>query len=129
MAEIEAPATPQPETPDGPTASTSSNGSNPQAQPQPSPVLPAVNNHFNGLINADNNHGLAAAIGPLNNNNMNRTRNNNNQNPLFNVRDRLFHALFIKAALAYARAFPRPIRRFIEFIVLLKVIYAFIYTS
>lgn len=37
------------------------------------------------------------------------------------MRDRLFHALFIKAALAYARTFPRPVRRFIEFIVLLKV--------
>ncbi|KAK1117067.1 hypothetical protein K0M31_016990 [Melipona bicolor] len=61
----------------------------------------------------------------LNNNNMNTTRNNNNQNPLVNVRDRLFHALFIKAALTYARTFPRPVRRFIEFIVLLKAIAAF----
>lgn len=66
------------------------------------------------IINNPNNE--------LNNNNMNRTRNNNNnQNPLFNVRDRLFHALFIKCALAYARMFPRPVRRFIEFVILLKV--------
>lgn len=56
--------------------------------------------------------------------NNNRTRNNNNNpnaNPLINVRDRLFHALFFKAALAYARTFPRPVRRWIEFTVLLKV--------
>jgi hypothetical protein len=62
----------------------------------------------------DNNVGGAAG-------NNNRARNNNNQNPLINVRDRLFHALFFKAALAYARTFPRPVRRFLEFIVLLKV--------
>lgn len=55
---------------------------------------------------------------PTNNNNR---RNNNNQNPLINVRDRLFHALFFKAAVAYARTFPRPIRRFLEFVMLLKV--------
>lgn len=61
-------------------------------------------------------------------NNNNRTRNNNNTNPnpLINVRDRLFHALFFKAALAYARTFPRPVRRWIEFTVLLKV--NFLYT-
>ncbi|XP_066597279.1 membralin-like isoform X2 [Prorops nasuta] len=74
---------------------------------------------------ADNNHGLAGVIGVLNNNNANRARNNNNQNPLFSVRDRLFHAMFIKAALAYARTFPRPVRRFIEFLILLKAILAF----
>lgn len=67
----------------------------------------------------DNNIGGGA--GNNNTNNNNRTRNNNNQNPLINVRDRLFHALFFKAALAYARTFPRPVRRFLEFIVLLKV--------
>ncbi|KOC61104.1 Membralin [Habropoda laboriosa] len=61
----------------------------------------------------------------LSNNNMNTARNNNNQNPLVNVRDRLFHAIFVKAALTYARTFPRPVRRFIEFIVLLKAIVAF----
>ncbi|XP_023288985.1 membralin isoform X2 [Orussus abietinus] len=88
-------------------------------------TAPAANNQ-DALVQ-DNNHSLAGAIGPvLNNNIMNRARNNNNnQNPLFNMRDRLFHALFIKVALAYARAFPRPVRRFIEFIVLLKAIMAF----
>lgn len=57
--------------------------------------------------------------------NTNRFRNNNNQNPLFNVRDRLFHTLFFRAALAYARAFPRPVRRFLEFVILIKAIAAF----
>lgn len=51
--------------------------------------------------------------------------NNNNRgrnfNPLINVRDRLFHALFIKIALTYSRTFPKPARRFLEFCVLVKV--------
>lgn len=65
---------------------------------------------------------------PLNNNNnlnngaANRLRNPNvNQNPLINVRDRLFHALFFKMAVTYARLFPPSFRRVFEFFVLLKV--------
>ncbi|XP_071445373.1 membralin [Hetaerina americana] len=61
----------------------------------------------------------------MNNNRGRNNNNNNNQNPLINVRDRLFHALFFKAAVAYARTFPRPVRRFLEFVVLLKAIMAF----
>lgn len=57
-------------------------------------------------------------------NTANRPRNNN-QNPLFNVRDRLFHALFFKVALAYARNVPKSVRRFLEFVILLKAILAF----
>lgn len=57
--------------------------------------------------------------------NTNRIRNNNNQNPLFNVRDRLFHTLFFRTALVYARTFPRPVRRFLEFVILIKAIAAF----
>lgn len=71
-------------------------------------------------VNPENNH---LGAGPLIN--TNRIRNNNNQNPLFNVRDRLFHTLFFRAALAYARSFPKPVRRIIEFIVLIKAIAAF----
>ncbi|XP_017768215.1 PREDICTED: membralin isoform X2 [Nicrophorus vespilloides] len=56
---------------------------------------------------------------------MNRFRNNNNQNPLFNVRDRFFHTLFYRASLTYARTFPKPARRFIEFVMLMKAICAF----
>lgn len=62
--------------------------------------------------------------GNNNNNNMgpNRIRNPNmNQNPLINVRDRLFHALFFKMAVTYARLFPPSFRRVFEFFVLLKV--------
>lgn len=73
-----------------------------------------------GPVNPENNH---IGGGPLIN--TNRIRNNNNQNPIFSVRDRLFHALFFKAALAYARTFPRPVRRFIEFMILLKALTAF----
>lgn len=71
------------------------------------------------LVNPENNH---VGGGPLIN--ANRIRNNNNQNPLFNVRDRLFHTLFFRAALVYARTIPRPVRRFIEFIMLIKAIAA-----
>ncbi|KAI5101873.1 membralin isoform X1 [Silurus meridionalis] len=63
---------------------------------------------------------------PLNNNNGpgNRLRNPNvNQNPLINVRDRLFHALFFKMAVTYARLFPPSFRRVFEFFVLLKALF------
>lgn len=71
-------------------------------------------------VNPENNH---IGGGPFIN--TNRLRNNNNQNPLFNVRDRLFHTLFYRVALAYARTFPRPLRRFLEFLTLVKAITAF----
>ncbi|XP_035269991.1 membralin isoform X1 [Anguilla anguilla] len=62
---------------------------------------------------------------PLNNNGgTNRIRNPNiNQNPLINVRDRLFHALFFKMAVTYARLFPPSFRRIFEFVVLLKALF------
>lgn len=69
--------------------------------------------------NPENNHLGGPLINP------NRIRNNNNLNPLFNVRDRLFHTLFYRAALAYARTFPKPLRRFLEFLILIKAIAAF----
>uniref|UniRef100_A0A672ZXT7 Transmembrane protein 259 n=1 Tax=Sphaeramia orbicularis TaxID=375764 RepID=A0A672ZXT7_9TELE len=54
----------------------------------------------------------------------NRIRNPNiNQNPLINVRDRLFHALFFKMAVTYARLFPPSFRRVFEFFVLLKALF------
>lgn len=46
---------------------------------------------------------------------------NLNPNPLINVRDRLFHALFFKMAVTYSRLFPPAFRRLFEFFVLLKV--------
>lgn len=89
--------------------------------PQGDGAANAAPNNQNVAMPHGNFHGLAGVIGPVLNNNMNIARNNNNQNPLINIRDRLFHALFIKAALGYARVFPKPVRRFIEFLVLLKV--------
>lgn len=53
----------------------------------------------------------------LDNNNVRHPRN-----PLMNARDRLFHALFFKASLSYARTFSKPVRRFIEFSLLLWAI-------
>lgn len=73
-------------------------------------------------VNPDNN---LLPGGPIINPTMNNRNRNNNQNPLFNVRERLFHALFFKFAVAYARTFPRPVRRFFEFLVLLKALIAF----
>lgn len=64
-----------------------------------------------------------------NNNNNNRARNNNNTNTtnaLITVRNQLFYTLFVKAALFYARTFPRPVRRFLEFFFLLLVSFFFV---
>ncbi|XP_023699724.1 membralin isoform X2 [Paramormyrops kingsleyae] len=72
------------------------------------------------------NQGNGNNNNPLNNNNAgpNRIRNQNiNQNPLINVRDRLFHALFFKMAVTYARLFPPSFRRIFEFLVLLKALF------
>lgn len=70
---------------------------------------------------------IVAAAAADNNNrpggrNNNIPHNNAQQNPLLNVRDRLFHALFYRIALTYARAFPRSVRRFLEFAILLKAL-------
>lgn len=68
------------------------------------------------MNNPGNNNGVG---GP-------RVRNNNNgareNNPFFHFQNRLFHALFYRITLTYARAFPRPIRRVLEFALLLKAL-------
>lgn len=74
----------------------------------------AHTNHHPGA----NNAGAGAAAGG---NNRGARNPNLNQNPLINVRDRLFHALFFKMAVTYARLFPPSFRRIFEFFVLLKV--------
>lgn len=43
------------------------------------------------------------------------------QNPLYYVRDQLFHALFQRLALAYARAVPPHARMALEWLALIKV--------
>ncbi|CAM9215473.1 unnamed protein product, partial [Lampetra fluviatilis] len=64
----------------------------------------------------------------VNNNNNNLNINNNNvaanvaANPLMNVRDRLFHALFFKMAVAYSRLLSPAWRRLLEFSVLLAAL-------
>jgi len=42
--------------------------------------------------------------------------------PVLTVRDRVFHALFYRLALIYARAVPRPLRRVLEFTLLFEVL-------
>ncbi|XP_068225217.1 uncharacterized protein [Palaemon carinicauda] len=51
-----------------------------------------------------------------------QNRQNNNNGGLANVRERLFQALFFRLAVAYARAFPQPLRRVFEFIILIKAL-------
>ncbi|XP_066491243.1 membralin isoform X2 [Tiliqua scincoides] len=72
-------------------------------------------NHHHHPMN--NNVGAGAPAGN------NRGVRNLNQNPLINVRDRLFHALFFKMAVTYARLFPPSFRRIFEFFVLLKALF------
>ncbi|XP_074664616.1 membralin isoform X1 [Strix aluco] len=76
---------------------------------------PNANNHHP----ANNTGGGGAAGG----NNRGVRNPNLNQNPLINVRDRLFHALFFKMAVTYARLFPPSFRRVFEFFVLLKALF------
>ena len=61
------------------------------------------------------------------NNNNNNVNNNNGgegqaRDPLVNVRDRLFHTLFFRLSLAYARAVPKQLRRLLECLLLLKAV-------
>ena len=43
------------------------------------------------------------------------------RDPLINMRDRLFHTLFYRLTLAYARACPKSVRRLLETMILIKV--------
>ncbi|KAM6368975.1 membralin isoform 2-T2 [Pluvialis apricaria] len=76
---------------------------------------PNANNHHPA-----HNNGGGGAVGG---NNRGVRNPNLNQNPLINVRDRLFHALFFKMAVTYARLFPPSFRRVFEFFVLLKALF------
>ncbi|XP_065080709.1 membralin [Ochlerotatus camptorhynchus] len=97
------PSVPPPQEPAGPE---------PAEAPQPS------NNNANNNINRGQDGPLPPIL-------INPRGRNNAQNPLINVRDRLFHALFFKTAIAYAQMVPKPVRRAIELIMLLKALAAF----
>ncbi|RUS88843.1 hypothetical protein EGW08_003388 [Elysia chlorotica] len=71
------------------------------------------------MNNPGNNGGVGAAR-PQNNNNNGRGGENN---PFFHFQNRLFHALFYRIAITYARAFPRPARRVLEFALLFKALF------
>lgn len=86
----------------------------------PEPAEVPQNNNNNNANN--NNRGQDGPVPPVM---MNQRARNNAQNPLINVRDRLFHALFFKTAIAYAQMVPKPVRRAIELIMLLKALAAF----
>lgn len=73
---------------------------NPENNPRPdTPLITNNNNNNNNNIFSNNNN-------TNNNNNNNANRSRNNQNSLISVRDRLFHALFFKIALAYSQTVP-----------------------
>lgn len=55
----------------------------------------------------------------------NLNQHNNPQHTIVHVRDRLFHALFYRLAIMYARKFPKTFRRLIEFFLLLLAIASF----
>lgn len=45
------------------------------------------------------------------------------RDPLLSARDRLFHTLFFRLALGYARACPRQVRRVLECLLLVKALF------
>ncbi len=51
---------------------------------------------------------------------------NSTGDALINVRDRLFHTLFYRLTLGYARLCPHPLRRMLETLVLLKALLCFL---
>ncbi|KAG0430314.1 hypothetical protein HPB47_022803 [Ixodes persulcatus] len=83
-------------------------------------------------------HLLGAAAAANNNNNNNNPNNLNNVppsrnvagsgssgSPMNSVRDRLFHALFVRVALAYATAVPPWVRTLLEYVTLVKALVSF----
>lgn len=69
------------------------------------------------MENNNNERGQRQRGGGINN----QGQGGRGHNPVLHVRDRLFHALFYRIAITYARAFPKPVRRILEFAILVKV--------
>lgn len=79
--------------------------------------------------------GAAAAANNNNNNNPNNLNNvppsrnvagsGSSGSPMNSVRDRLFHALFVRVALAYATAVPPWVRTLLEYVTLVKALVSF----
>ncbi|XP_055915829.1 uncharacterized protein LOC129948807 [Eupeodes corollae] len=80
---------------------------------------PAANINMPRPENGNGNNPDVIISPPVNNAN---NRNRNSQNALINVRDRLFHAIYFKAAVLYAQIFPKPMQRALELIILLKAL-------
>lgn len=81
-------------------------------------LLGAAANNLNNNNNFNNNNGLSRNAGG-------GGSSNNGANPMNSVRDRLFHALFVRVALAYASAVPPSVRTLFEYITLLKALLSF----
>lgn len=110
----------QAETSASPQNASNENGSQneapqqPNAQTPPQPTQPPPPTAPNPQPNNNNT------------NNNNRNTNANGTPPtVIHVRDRLFQALFYRLAMMYARTFSKPMRRIIEFIMLLLAITSF----
>lgn len=78
------------------------------------------NNQTNPRLNVAN-----IAINQLNQNAIFQPIGQQQQQTIVNVRDRLFHALFYRIAILYARKFSKTFRRIIEFFLLLLAIGSF----
>lgn len=61
------------------------------------------------------------------NTNSNGARGGDN-NPVTQLQNHLFYALFYRITITYAHSFPQPMRRVLEFALLLKVIYEFLFS-
>ena len=75
-----------------------------QNEPQPQRAPPAARNNRGSEGNGGNGGGGTGT-----------------RDPLINMRDRLFHTLFYRLTLTYARAFPKSVRRLLETLILIKV--------
>ena len=111
------------------SSQSSSNAESNQSEEQTSAGASEPNGNVIGEDAQAANRNQAAGTGQQQNNNNigvidNLNLNNaalNNNHQFGQVRDRLFHALLVRLALNYARLVPPPVRRLIEFFMLLKV--------
>lgn len=86
-------------------------------------ILPHLLGAAANNLNINNNNNNNANNNPMSRNTAGSSNNSggNAGNPMNSVRDRLFHALFVRVALAYANAVPPPMRTLFEYVTLVKV--------
>lgn len=90
-------------------------------------ILPHLLGAAANNLNINNNNNNNANNNPMSRNTAGSSNNSggNAGNPMNSVRDRLFHALFVRVALAYANAVPPPMRTLFEYVTLVKALLSF----